>query len=120
MSCMTSSGRCTRCCDVLHVPRGVWANLVRGDRRYKTAASMRKYWIPVSRRRAKKINPYIFSRGDKDYLKTAEFFKCRALVAGEGCSIRGTDEHPYACTNYKGGVEYSPTCQTDINIIARG
>jgi hypothetical protein len=41
------------------------------------------------------------------------------LDKDKGCTIRDTEEHPNICKSYKGGYEYSYTCNEDINIIAR-
>ncbi len=48
-----------------------------------------------------------------------QFFTCKALDKDKGCTIRDTEEHPNICKSYKGGYEYSYTCNEDINIIAR-
>jgi hypothetical protein len=89
------------------------------------SAPILKYWKRISKRQAKKINPYMFNRQlkpewHKRFIGDAAFFTCSALIPGVGCSIRDDDDHPFVCKVYKGGTEYSPTCPTDINIIARG
>jgi hypothetical protein len=120
MSCISTTGRCTKCCEVIHIPAKVWPNLLKDPKRYTDGRLLRKYWTPISKRRAKKINPYIFTLEDnKAYLKTAGFFTCRALEVGVGCKIRDTENHPNVCKIFKGGYDYSPTCKQDINIIAR-
>jgi hypothetical protein len=124
MSCITQENkRCTKCCEAIHVNKAVWPTIMRGGgRKFTDQHLIRKYWIPISRRRAKKINPYIFenaAQSEDNYLKNFAFFKCKALIRGFGCSIRDTVDHPQVCKIYTGGDEYSPTCSEDINIIAR-
>lgn len=123
MSCISKQGRCTKCCEAIHIPTQVWIDIKKHRNPHPDAARIRGYWTPISKRRAKKINPYIFSAGfdkdHKDFLKTASFFSCKMLTHGVGCSIRHDEDHPNVCKEYKGGYEYSPTCPDDINIIAR-
>ena len=92
-----------------------------------------KWWTPISKRRAKKINPYIFENARKynkeqrKYINhSMQYFTCKALVRGVGCSIRDTNEHPRVCKSFGGEKQdkdyqncYSPTCTEDINIIVR-
>lgn len=122
MSCVTANNvRCTKCCEAIHIPLQPWLAAKAGKITLRGSQSILKYWVRISKRQAKKINPYIFSDSGspKEFLKEAGFFRCKALVPGEGCSIRDTEEHPQVCKDYKGGLEYSPTCKDDINIIAR-
>ncbi len=122
MTCISKEGRCTKCCEAIHIPTKVAVAVRKGDSVYRVdEPRIRKYWLQISKRRAKKINPYIFKRETgRVYLKTASFFKCKALVKNVGCSIRDQEDHPAVCKTYSGGMEYSETCTTDINIIARG
>ena len=135
MSCLSEGNkRCTKCCEALHINKSQYIsfinkkiNIEQGD----TTFGKGGLWEPISKRRAKKINPYIFDRSKtQDYseggwretvkrVSKMQFFRCRALVEGVGCSVRELDIHPHTCKVYTGGYEYSPTCYDDINIIAR-
>lgn len=129
MSCMTEGNiRCTKCCEAIHIPRSDYIRAKRGKITLVDQESIFKYWIRISKRRAKKINNYLITKrwDDKEYtimykkfLSNAYFFKCRALVKNIGCSVHNTEEHPEVCKSYLGGYEYSYTCKQDINIIAR-
>lgn len=128
MSCIKSGGeRCTSCCEVLHIKFPVWKNV----RELNLEGNPHKYWVKVSKRRAKKINPFIFDldrmwdsdderKAQRRWKTAASYYTCRALVKGVGCSIRDTEDHPMTCKVYKGGYDYSNTCPTDINVFYRG
>ena len=141
MSCITKGNvRCTKCCEAIHIPKRVW--LKRVAYTYESlkkadycSPEIRQIWTPISKRRAKKINPYIFSKwnhvkhdkeyreewylSNKKFIAKSQFFKCKALKKGVGCTIRDTEMHPKVCKVYTGGTDYSYTCPSDINIIAR-
>lgn len=119
MSCIKEGNtRCTKCCEAIAVTSlflSVWRPPVEGGVTYTGQEEIRSLWTPISRRQAKKINPYAVSFRDRcsdSYI----WFKCKALVDGV-CTVR--DERPDVCRTYVGDDSYSPTCQTDINIIAR-
>lgn len=131
MSCITKGNvRCTKCCEAIHINKKQYLRFVKKEINFSDGDFIRKYWTPISKRRAKKINPYIFDRVKKiakeDYKYVShdmQFFTCKALKKGFGCTIRDTEEHPYVCKQF--GTEdrvhndYSPTCDFDRNIIAR-
>ena len=122
MSCISKEGRCSKCCEAIHIPTYQWIAIRKGRNTHPDSAKVKKHWVNISKRRAKKINPYVFEfkdDGHKNFIQVASFFTCRRLVKGVGCSIRDSDSHPEVCKIYTGGVEYSPTCEQDINIIAR-
>lgn len=122
MSCIAKGNvRCTRCCEAIHIPRSQWISFFKGKINIGASASIRKYWTPISHRRAKKLNPYVFNREGRDvgYIQAAQFFKCKALVLGQGCSVRDAEDHPEVCKTFYAEPDYSPTCSTDVNIIAR-
>ena len=119
MSCISAGNkRCSKCCEAIHIPHSVHRNMRRGVVNYTDQSFILKYWKPVSKRVAKKINPYIFQRPTKnnEYLSSAQFFICKSLVDGVCSEYKN---RPDVCRRYSGGLEYSPTCLTDIKIIAR-
>lgn len=121
MSCITKGNtRCTKCCEAIHVPKGSW-KLVSNSEIDDPNRGILEYWTRITKRQAKKINPYIFlDKNAKKWLTEAEYYTCKALVKNIGCSIRNTKDHPDVCKIYEGEQHgYSPTCQEDINIIAR-
>lgn len=112
MSCVKQGNvRCTDCCKAIHIPT-VSARKIWGPKpsTITDGHTIRTSWSPVSYRRAKKRNPHISKYRHMSY------FKCRH-VTSQGCGIY--EDRPDVCARYKGGSEYSPTCPTDINIIAR-
>ncbi len=130
MGCVSEGNkRCTKCCEAIHIPMAGWTRVKKhvlfeeSDGNHNSRMLV-KHWTQVSKRRAKKINPYLFTNGNKEYLKKAAFFTCNRLDKDLGCTVRGTDQHPWTCWKYgrEGNTnnEYSPTCNIDINIIARG
>lgn len=122
MSCITKSNvRCTKCCEAIHISKRQWLAFRKGTINIGKSASIATYWKPISHRRAKKINPYVFARGEAKPLSMGamQFFKCTALVKGVGCSIREQDDHPEVCKVFMSDDSYSPTCAQDYNIIAR-
>ena len=113
MSCITAGNtRCTK----------------RGIINVGASQSLLKYWKPISARRAKKLNPYIWERqaeynlqeGGANVQRDMQFFTCTALEKGVGCTIRDQDDHPQVCKTFQSDDSYSATCGFDINIIARG
>ena len=129
MTCITQGNkRCTKCCEAIHIPKKSWKNSISGKINWIDYDTIKKYWVPISKRRAKKINPWIFNKkwDDKEITRSnnkglaeMQFFTCKALDKENGCTIRDEDFHPNICKTYKGGYEYSYTCNEDINIIAR-
>lgn len=127
MSCITKGNvRCTKCCEVLHINKTSYQRHIKDKEAiYQSNIMFGRHgaWAPVSYRVAKKINPYLAMRGSKEDRKwlrhNMQYFTCKHLVKGVGCSVRETDLHPWTCKQYAGGLEYSPTCTTDISIIAR-
>ena len=118
MSCVAEGNvQCTRCCEAIHVP-GEYRKTIRRNKG-DSPQFINKCWTPTTKRRAKKINPYMFSSSDssKQFLTNALYFTCKALVGG-ACSQYAN--RPPVCQIYKGGKDYSPSCLQDINIIARG
>lgn len=121
MSCISKRGRCTSCCEAIHIPTLGWIEIKKGRNKGPDAVNIKEHWVNISKRRAKKINPHIFKEGvgDSHFLSLASFFTCKRIIKGSGCSVRHLDSHPGTCKRYTGGTEYSPTCEQDINIIAR-
>lgn len=122
MSCITQGNvRCTRCCEAIHISKRQWIAFRKGTISIGKSASIASYWKPISHRRAKKINPYVFTReGPKNFpMGAMQFFKCTALIEGVGCSIREQDDHPEVCKVFQSDSSYSPTCEQDYNIIVR-
>ena len=128
MSCVAEGNiRCTKCCEVLHVNGSDWSMLERGLLTATDQEIMEKLFVRISKRRAKKINPYIFKKSyksiDSNYHRTmtrflaeAAYFTCKGLKNGE-CTVY--EDRPQICRTFKGGYDYSYTCPVDINIIAR-
>jgi len=124
MSCIQSGNtRCTKCCEAIAVPLKMYIKYTSGkitipDQDLMFGAT--GVWQKISKRVAKKINPHMVSLLEKYSMAHEKaFFRCTAYKKGEGCTIRGTDRHPITCRVYEGDILYSPTCETDINIIAR-
>jgi len=85
MSCIKAGNvRCSSCCEVLHIEGGVWNRFIRNKITTRDGDFLRDNFIRVSKRRAKKINPYMFNREgiDKKFLSKACYFTCKALVGG--------------------------------------
>lgn len=122
MSCITKGNtRCTKCCEAIHTDKKQYLDMLKGKTKVidqDKVFGKQGVWQPISARRAKKINPYVFHK-DPDIGNRMQFFTCNALRKGHGCTIRDTDKHPEVCKIYTGGNDYSPTCDEDINIIAR-
>lgn len=122
MSCITRGNvRCTRCCEAIHIPRRQWLAFRKGAIDIGSSSSIGAYWKPISHRRAKKINPYVFARAKRENssLASMQFFTCTALVKEVGCSIREQDDHPQVCKVFRADNSYSPTCVVDVDIIVR-
>lgn len=125
MSCITKGNvRCTKCCEAIHINKRHWQKIKRGLVTIGKSQPILKYWKPISARRAKKINPYIWdnpsSPDDFNPNKGMQFFTCTALDKGVGCTVRDQEDHPEVCKVFTADPSYSPTCEFDINIIARG
>lgn len=127
MACTRADGTpCTRCCEVIHIDKKVYSNWQRSKLKLIDADKVfggRGLWTKISKRRAKKLNPYLFSKDNEslDWVNNhAVFFICSALISGVGCSIHGTNMFPNVCDVYKGGNDYSPTCNEDIVRVVEG
>lgn len=111
---MAECNGCTKCCEALHLNRWGAERIFDPERvdRIMDGPLMRSLFIKISRRRAKKINPYMFTRPvnktEAKFLKTAQFFKCKALEVGVGCTIHAS--RPATCRDYDGGLEYTDNC----------
>lgn len=80
-----------------------------------TDSMLLKYWRRISKRVAKKINPYMFStswgKDQRDFVnKRAGFFKCLALKDGL-CTIY--EDRPFACRDFAGHGMYAFECATE-------
>ena len=117
MSCIAvGNKRCTKCCEAIHIATKAYFNLWKPSRAtttYTDGDKIRSYWLPISKRRAKKINPCITTKGNVGM----SYFKCKKLTKGIGCSVHS--DKPQVCLSYTGGTDYSESCVVDINIIAR-
>ena len=125
MTCITKGGdRCNKCCQVLHINGPQWNKFERGIISVTDGDQLKQLFVRVSKRRAKKINPYIFNRpiehkDQREFLNKAAYFTCNALIQGV-CSVY--NDRPDICRVYdhkSAFNDYSPTCDVDINIIAR-
>lgn len=119
MSCTKQDGsKCTKCCEVLgvYLPFQVRAwnrekyNNWNGT--YQEFDKLRSMLIPVSKRRAKKINKYAVGM----FPDKTGWFKCKNLVEGVGCG--DYENRPTMCSDFGNSYDpldsYSPTCAEDI------
>lgn len=73
MSCIPKGNtRCTKCCEAIHINKRQWNRIKRGIAVAGASQSITKYWKPISARRAKKINPYIWKRNSAKVLEGLE------------------------------------------------
>lgn len=101
MSCIKKGNiKCTSCCEVIHVSSKQILNARKGRVTFtgNDHTFIFENWARMKRRVAKK-KPYMF----KEYShKEMDFFKCKALVVGVGCSIY--EKRGLVCKSYtKGG-----------------
>lgn len=113
--CVINGKRCSKCCEVIHVSKDA-GEIVRGTSKIGSLRSddepARHHWKPMSKRRAKNKNPYMFGAGwpghAKNWLrKSAAFFSCTALAEGV-CSIY--DDRPNICREFSGSGMYAYEC----------
>lgn len=110
-ACIINGVRCTKCCEAIHIPRKAAHDIWTRDATtiYVDQQLVRAKWIPISKRRAKKINPYMFSTGES--YQDMAFFKCKSLTK---MRCGDYDNRPRVCRSYgeKGGSAgmYSPDC----------
>lgn len=108
--CIIDDERCSKCCEVIHLSGGA-ANIIKDGQLYEKDWVISKHWTPLTRRQAKKKNPYMFGPGWRDnmkgFLKSAEFFRCTALIGGV-CSVY--DDRPHACRDFAGNGAYAFEC----------
>lgn len=99
-ACVINGKQCTACC------RAIILKLNKHDvsemAKHKTgdAFFVRKNWIPISKRRAKKKNPYIFTwvKTHPAYNKKGPFFWMCKKVTDSGCSVY--ESRPRVCSGY--------------------
>lgn len=121
MSCITKGNvRCTKCCQAIHMMAGAWRKMKLKKASYVDGDIVMSKWVRISRRRAKKINPFIMANGHEN--GKMDYFKCKSLTE-HGCG--DYEGRPDICRSFnpqKGDqhTTYSPTCKFDNNIIARG
>lgn len=95
-NCIIEGKRCTMCCQaiILQMPYRVLLGTNIGGDKHNI---MKTYWKPISKYRAKKINPYLFERFTEEQIKEMHFYKCTALTE-EGCGVY--DNRPMTCSEY--------------------
>jgi Fe-S-cluster containining protein len=82
---------CTDCCKAIGV-RGMSSSK---EKQKKLSNSIPSGWERITKRQAKKRNPFMFSKGSwKSY---STYFKCNHLT-DNGCSIHKSS--PYVCSGY--------------------
>ena len=102
-----SCNSCTECCKVLSLPVGTWEKILIPGR-ISDSEFMRKYWKPVSKRIAKKLNPHLISQESHE----KEYVTCRAL-GPDGCTQY--EDRPHTCKLYTGSYYYTFDC--NLNMI---
>lgn len=112
--CMVDGKRCTRCCEAIHMPKNAGLTIVRRNNKrvFKSDWVLLKHWKQITKRQAKKINPYMFGEGwtknQKKFVNQgAIFFKCTALVDGK-CTVYY--HRPFACRDFDGYGMYAYEC----------
>lgn len=112
--CVVNGERCSKCCEAIHVTKAA-GDIIKGVSKLRSLHQddevIQKYWVQITKRQAKKINPYMFSSGwgkdVKKWLSQAVFFKCTALIDGQ-CSIY--DHRPNICREFSGNGMYAYEC----------
>lgn len=112
--CVIEGKRCTKCCEAIHLPKQAAINVVKGNV-CDEDGMLSKYWRRISKRVAKRINPYMFSdcwsKPQRDFInKGAGFFKCLALKNGV-CTIY--EDRPFACRDFNGNGMYAYECANE-------
>lgn len=115
--CMIDGKRCTLCCEAIHLPINMGLNIIlkKKDTFPDGDWIILKHWKQISKRVAKKINPYMFGSGwskeQKKWLnQSVLFFKCTALVDGL-CTVY--DQRPFACRDFAGNGMYAYECANE-------
>ena len=117
MGCIIDGERCTKCCEAITLPFSR-KKLLEGARKFESpdAIFILANWKPMSKRAAKKKNPYLFRRFPKlRSRKHWSLYSCKALTA-DGCSKY--NERPNVCSGYPfygkpptgGAPDYHPNC----------
>lgn len=114
-------GSCTQCCKAIHIRRSPDIKSLNGS----DAKFIRANWKKISIRRAKKINPYIFSRGKiivKKVKRDMQFYRCVNLTP-TGCAAY--ESRPPVCSgypyygntpNHNMAKDYSADCVYILNV----
>lgn len=115
-NCIIAGCRCTKCCEVIHIPNQGATRIVK-KQLADSDAMINKYWRRISKRIAKKRNPEMFSdawpQGCMDWIDMGVgFFKCLALKNGE-CTIY--QDRPDACKDFNGDGFYNVICSNDYH-----
>lgn len=121
MGCIIEGARCTKCCEAITLPvsRKRLGEMAGEDARFILAN-----WKPMSKRLAKKVNPYLFaSVPELRSSKKWRLYRCTALTP-DGCGKY--DERPPVCRNYPhygrpgdpSEPEYHPQCTEWVRIDA--
>lgn len=114
--CIIGGKRCTRCCIAIHMEKSAGNNIVKHRKTRLTKGDwvIGKYWKQISKRIAKKLNPYMFHPGwrkdQKAFVSRSIFFKCTALVKGV-CSVY--EDRPFACRDFAGHGMYAYECSKE-------
>lgn len=107
-ACVINGERCTKCCQAINLPMSLY-DAQKIFRKRREASSEIKddiwfvsnNWTPISRRRAKKINPYLVKRQDKiqaeNKNRNLSYWVCNKLTES-GCGIYKT--RPKVCSGY--------------------
>jgi len=101
-SCVINGTQCTSCCRTIHANMRQQLRKVHRDGLKTTPGSdldfARKHWKPMSRRLAKKKNPYSVAVSDAaKTLAGAMFFSC-SKVGHDGCTVY--ESRPKVCSQY--------------------
>ncbi|MBB3017689.1 Fe-S-cluster containining protein [Microvirga lupini] len=113
MGCVIEGERCTRCCEAITLKMSRSQLLAHPS---SDAQFIREHWKPISKRRAKKKNPYLFQRHPRlQSAKAWRLYHCTALTS-EGCGKY--EDRPAVCSGYPlygaGGLhsrpDYHPQC----------
>jgi Fe-S-cluster containining protein len=113
-NCIIEQKRCTKCCEAIHLPKENAINILKRNASDDDDMIL-KYWRRISKRVAKKINPYMFSttwsKDQRNFVnQRAGFFKCLALKDGL-CTIY--ENRPFACRDFAGHGMYAFECANE-------
>ncbi len=112
-TCITPEGNCTKCCQVIGIKRDQIGKHRRGKTNVTDGDKILSLWIKVSKRRAKKVNPYAvrdFGNAGNDW------FTCKNL-GEDGCMDQ--ENKPDVCSRFVADSTYSPTCEVDSRVFFR-